>query len=201
MGFASLLENIIERSITDLTQFWSQLQNRADASSLKDFEVRLKACEHAYYELLSKLERAKEMAASPKLLNSLQLDWLQIENGKSKREIERLQKELTRVKGKLPENHEDFRTELERQRKRAADTSQANRALREECKSLRAAIARFKGTHRVEPNKQKRRKKRSTAKPIRQGENLFAISAREARLPREQRHRPKQRKGQRPKAK
>jgi hypothetical protein len=201
MGAASLLENIIERSINDLVQFWDQLQSRADASSIKDFEARLKVCEHSYDDLLRKLQRAKEMAASPELLKALKLDWLQIENGACKREIERLQKELTRIKGKLPENNEHFRTDLERERKRAADAEQDSRALREENKSYRAAIARFKGKHQVEPSKHKRRKKRTAAQPIRQGEGLFAISAREARLPKEQRQGPKQRKGKRRKSK
>lgn len=79
MGAASLLEDITDRSIGDLAQFWDHLQSRADASSLADFESRLKACEDSYAELLSQLQRAKEILATPGIDKSLQVHWLHIE--------------------------------------------------------------------------------------------------------------------------
>ncbi len=78
------------------------------------------------------------------------------------------------------------------------EDAEATERAREEFKKKYSGSRLIKAT---QYRKRKKLKKRSTAKPIRQGEGLFAISAREARLPKEQRRRPKQRqsKGRKPK--
>jgi predicted nucleic acid-binding Zn-ribbon protein len=198
MGAASSLENMIERLISDLSHRWDQLRDTPGdpaPSELWNFETRLKACEETYVTLMSKLQSAKELAANPELSKPLQMNslrsennWLHIQNGKSQKEIERLQREITRLKEQLPDNREDFRRELERQRKRAADTEQECRRLRVENKSQRAAIATFKSTHQVgTPQRGHKRKnrtfKRSTSKPVKQGDGLFALSVQETKGP------------------
>ena len=110
MNVVSFSEDILDRLIEDVQLVRSKLNTpdiRPETSA-----AHLKACETVCEELISKLQRAKEIAADPEMGRAFLIDVLQIENARLRRELERAAKDLTRVQSKFAEH----RIEAERDR-------------------------------------------------------------------------------------
>jgi uncharacterized protein YdaU (DUF1376 family) len=149
MNVVSFTEDIWDRLIEEVQQVRSNL-NAPDTRPEKS-EAHLKACEAVCDELISKLQRAKEIAADPDLGRAFRIDFLQIENARLHREIERIAKGLTRVQAKFAEHRLAGERDRDVHAARGAQADKQIRSLLAELKAKKKAIAHFDATHRAPP--------------------------------------------------
>lgn len=114
MGAVSQLEDIIDQAIGGLNRLSEQLD--ACSASIDVSEARAHAIREARETVLAHLQHAKQLAASSGPTEPLQLDGLLIENGRLKRDAERTNSEISRLKQTLSEFVSQLEAALARQR-------------------------------------------------------------------------------------
>jgi hypothetical protein len=153
MNVVSYTEDIWDRLIDDIRQIRSDLNA---AEPRPQSEAHLSACKAVCDELLTKLQRAKEIAADPELGKAFRIDLLQIENARLRKSEERATKDLGRVQAKFAEHRAAAERDRDIQAARAAQSEKQVRSLLAELKDKNRAIAHFERTHRP-PSRSKKR--------------------------------------------
>lgn len=114
MGAVSQLKDIIDQAIGDLNRLSEQMD--ACSASIDVPEAHAHAIREACDAVLAHLKHAKQLATGSELTKPLQLEGLLIENGRLKRDVERANSEISRLKQTVSKFVSQLEAALARQR-------------------------------------------------------------------------------------